>query len=168
MISSEKELEDYICNHQEEFIEKLKKIYNVKNIEFVGRQIRIGNDSIADLVYIMKPNEEYPIKELIIVELKYRELFCKDLSQIMRYITKIKEKDEYINFEDVNGCFVSFGCSDEMMDISKELEEKIKFISLECKLDFKEEKYRYSDEYLKEIELDERLKKYMIDDSEVV
>ena len=168
MINSEKELEDYICNHQEEFIEKLKNIYKVKNIKFVGRQVKIGRENIADLVYIMKPKDEYPIQELIIVELKYRKLLCKDLSQIMRYITTLKEKDEYINFEDINGCFVSFGCSDEMMDISKELEEKIKFISLECKFDFEEESYRYSDEYLKEIELDQRLKEYMVDDSEVV
>ena len=50
----------------------------------------------------------------------------------------------------------------------KESDDKIKFISLECKLNFKEESYRYSDEYLKEIQLDERLKKYMVNDSDLL
>lgn len=168
MINSEKELEDYICNNQEEFMNKLKNIYGMFAIEFIGRQIRIGRESIADLMYIARPSEEYAIQELIIVELKFRELQCRDLSQITRYICTLKEKDEYTNFDDIHGCFVSFGCSDEMMDICKEFNDKIKFISLECKLNFKEESYCYNDEYLKNVNLDDRLKKYMVNDSDLL
>ena len=166
MINSERELEDYICEHQDEFIEKLKSVFNAKNIKFVGRQIKIGNDNIADLVYVMYASVDVPIQELIIVELKYRKLMCKDLAQIARYISTISEKDEYINFENVYGCFVSFGCSEEMMDICK-LMENIKFISLECNFNYEQESYKYSEEYLKEINLDNRLKKYMIDESDI-
>ena len=49
MISSEKELEDYICDNQEEFINVLKKIYAVKNIEFIGRQIKIGKEKFGSV-----------------------------------------------------------------------------------------------------------------------
>lgn len=169
MINNERELEDYICNNQDKFIMKLKEIYDEENIEFIGRQVKIGKENIADLMYIIqKSNGVDYFKELIIVELKFRELMCRDLSQIMRYICTLKEKDEYANFDDIYGCFVSFGCSNEMMDISKELNEKIKFISLESKLDFMEENYSYSEDYLKNVELDQRLKKYMTNDSEFV
>lgn len=163
MINSEKDLEDYICNNQEKFIEKLKETYNANNIEFIGRQVKIGNDNVADLVYIMQQNNEIPIKELIIVELKFRELNCKDLAQIMRYICILEEKDQWLNFENVYGCFVSFGCSDEMKNICKK-EENIKFISIECDVNFKEENYSYKEEYINELVLDERLKKYMDND----
>ena len=124
--------------------------------------MKIGNENIADLVYLSRPNENYPIEELIIVELKFRELQCKDLSQIARYICVMQEKDEYQNFEKVYGCFVSFGCSQEMKDVTK-LYEDIKFLNIKCNIEFNEEIYHYTDEYLNEITLDDRLKEHMID-----
>lgn len=51
MINYEKDLEDYICNNQEEFINQLQEIYG-KDIKFLGRQVDIGKrENIADLVY---------------------------------------------------------------------------------------------------------------------
>ena len=160
MIQSEKDLEDYICNNQDEFISKLKDVFYSKDIEFIGRQVRIGNDNIADLVYLSRPDEQYPITELIIVELKFRELQCKDLSQIARYICVMQEKDEFQNFENIYGCFVSFGCSSEMKDVSK-LYENIKFLNIKSNIKFNEEHYVYTKEYLDNLSLDDRLKEYM-------
>jgi len=161
MISNEKELENYICNNQENFIDTLKKIYSIDEIEFVGRQVRIGNDNIADLVYYGKDNcNDNIFKSIIIVELKFRELECKDLSQLMRYICVLEEKDCYNNFDNVYGCFVSFGCSNEMKDICKK-ETNINFINIKCNIEFNEENYSYTKEYLDNLSLDDRLKKYM-------
>lgn len=160
MIKDEKELEDYICDHQEIFIKKLKEVFDYNNIEFVGRQIRIGNDNIADLIYIARIDDEIPIKDIIIVELKFRELQCKDLSQLTRYMSVLEEKDGNLSFENVYGCFVSFGCSNEMKDICKK-EEYIKFINIKCNIEFNEESYCYNEEYLNNLSIDDRLKKYM-------
>ena len=54
-VNSEKDLEDYICNNIDEFIKFLQGLYidenlNVENIEFVGRQIVVG-DSRFDLLF---------------------------------------------------------------------------------------------------------------------
>lgn len=160
MINSEKELEDYICNNQERFIRKLKEMFGYNNIVFIGRQIKIGSDNIADLVYMAEENEELAIRDLIIVELKFRKLVSKDLEQLARYMCVFEEKDNNINFECVKGCFVSFGCSDEMINISK-TQENIKFISIKSELTFNEEAYCYTDEYLENLELDNRLLEYM-------
>ena len=165
MINSEKELEDYICNNQDKFIDKLKKIYCVKDIEFIGRQIKIGQENIADLVYLLKENEEIPINNLLIVELKFRELQCKDLAQITRYMASIEEKDMNLNFENVYGCFISFGCNDEMQDVLK-YQNYIKSIELICNYDYLEESYSYTDEYLKKLKIDDRLKKHMLNSEE--
>ena len=50
MLFNERDLEDYICNNQEQFIATLKKeIYGEDcDIEFIGRQVKIGEDNIAD------------------------------------------------------------------------------------------------------------------------
>lgn len=51
MLFNERDLEDYICNNQEQFIATLKKeIYGEDcDIEFIGRQVKIGEDNIADI-----------------------------------------------------------------------------------------------------------------------
>ena len=89
MIDSEKSLEDYICNHQEKFIAILKTNMKEKDcdIKFLGRQVRLGNDNIADLIYYYEKLTTYEEIEMneriyIIVELKYRSLEPKDLVQL--------------------------------------------------------------------------------------
>lgn len=169
MITCEKDLEDYICNNQEEFIEKLKEIYNIDNIEFVGRQIKIGDDNIADLVYCF--NEEIPpepityCKNYIIVELKYRQLEPKDLSQISRYMTLLREKlaTETHKETRVLGLFTSFGCNQDMQNIQMQLLNNdfndIDFLRIESRINFVEENYSWKDEYINNLKLDERLTK---------
>lgn len=53
MILSERDLENYICENQDEFIRQLKSIYGEDNdIKFLGRQVDLGNrENIADLIY---------------------------------------------------------------------------------------------------------------------
>ena len=52
-ICCEKELENYICNHQDEFILVLKNtVYGEDcDIKFLGSQVKIGESNIADLIY---------------------------------------------------------------------------------------------------------------------
>lgn len=161
MINSEKDLEDYICENQEEFINTLKTILSIdEKINFIGRQVKLGNDNICDLLYEFEYDEKS--KNFIVVELKFRPLETKDLAQISRYISvlndKLEMKDELGIGATVYGVFVSFGLSREMMEIeSANLLNNIYFIKIEDKLFYSEERYYKKPEYIKKIELDERI-----------
>lgn len=170
MIENEKKLEDYICDHQEQFIETLKTSINDEDcdIKFLGRQVRIGKDNIADLVYyydynFLPPNGiEIRERTYIIVELKFRPLESKDLSQLARYMNILEEKisreKKYQDYETtIKGVFVSFGESKEMQDISMRNFKNISYISFKCDLTFINDDWEYTDEYLKKIKLDNRL-----------
>ena len=153
-ISCEKELEDYICNHQEDFISVLKSdIYDESyEIKFLGRQVKIGENNIADLVYYYDDiGNNGVIKNYIIVELKFRETSPKDLAQISRYMSCLKEKlnsDEKYCKNIVEGIIVSFGEDREMQEIiaNNAISEGICFISYETKVDFKSSGFWYKDE----------------------
>lgn len=170
MIENEKKLEDYICDHQEQFIETLKSSIKDEDcdIKFLGRQVRIGKDNIADLVYYYDYNFVSPngieIKErtYIIVELKFRPLESKDLSQLARYMNILEEKifheKKYQDYETtIKGVFVSFGETKEMQEISMRNFENISYINFKCDLTFFSSNWEYTDEYLDEIKLDSRL-----------
>lgn len=163
MINSEKDLEDYICENQEEFIDTLKTILGIdETINFIGRQIKLGNENICDLLYEFEYNEKD--KNFIIVELKFRELETKDLAQISRYISilndKLEMKDEFGIGATIYGVFVSFGLSREMKEVeSAHLLDFIYYIKIKQKLYYEEEKYSKNPEYIEKIELDERIEK---------
>lgn len=167
MISSERELEDYICNNQEEFIKTLKTIYTKdKDIKFLGRQVRIGNNNIADLIYYAKEETSeapFDILDIIIVELKYRKLEPKDLSQISRYMSLLYEKlqsdEKYSNYEaSIHGVFVSFGENEEMQEISINFDfDNITFIRIKSNITFEEENWCHTEQYIDNLQLDNRL-----------
>lgn len=174
MIVGEKELEDYICEHQEEFIEALKSIYGKdEDIKLLGRQVKIGESNIADLIYYYEKETEFetdskPIiineKWFIIVELKYRELVPKDLTQISRYMSALREKlvqdysDEYETF--VEGLFVSFGQDTSMQEITINFDfNDLHFLNIEENISFKPEHYIHKPEYIEKLKLDERIEK---------
>lgn len=100
MFQSERFIEDYICEHQEEFINTLKsQIYGEDtDIKFIGRQVRLGEENIIDLLYYydgVEPNSNNILvtdRHYIIIELKNRRLEPKDLAQIGRYIGVLKPK----------------------------------------------------------------------------
>lgn len=168
MIQSEKQLEDYICEHQSGFIYSLQETLAEKDIKFVGRQIKIGKDNIADLVYYydLKNNEiDETVRTFIVVELKYRELTTKDLSQIARYMSVLKEKIERENnnyIYDVIGIFVSFGLDENMQEIDIcEMCQNVYFMQIKDVLHFEREIWSHKDEYINSIELDNRLLELM-------
>ena len=169
MFSSERDLEDYICNNQDVFIKKLKELYGENNdIKFIGRQIRIGERNIADLLYYYDElDDELPFipRTYIIVELKFRNLEAKDLGQLSRYINvlydKLQSEEQYSDYEtNIKGVFVSFGSDDNVQEIimSSNL-SNIDFLRLNCKYDFCEESYSYKEEYIDNLVLDERIEK---------
>lgn len=171
MINSEKDLEDYICNHQEQFIESLKKEFYAKDcdIKFIGRQVRIGDNNIADLVYYYdKQNEDIPVidRTYIIIELKFRKLEPKDLAQISRYMSclryKLANEEKYYKYANsVEGVFVSFGEDDLMQDIiiNEAIQNDIHFLSIYEHLEFSKNNWELRDEYIDSLELDNRIDK---------
>ena len=171
MIDSEKSLEDYICNNQENFINTLKQIYGEDcDIKFVGRQIKIGVHNIADLMYfyddVYIENEiTYKKRIYIIVELKYRKLEPKDLSQLQRYMNclklKLNSNDLFSKFgNEVYGTFVSFGENEEMKEILiADNINDISYISICNNINYKVDYCSYNESYINEIELDDKIKK---------
>lgn len=177
MIQSEKDLEDYICNNQEKFIETLKNIYGEdEDIKFLGRQIKIGQNNIADLIYYFKNKEEIKDKDnnivfteenlnYIIVELKFRNLEPKDLSQLQRYINSLQSKllydNKYLKYiTEIYGVFVSLGENNEMQDIAmSDNINNISYIQIETNINYKINNWAYKDEYIKNINLDKRIEK---------
>lgn len=92
-IKNERTMEDFI-QADESFNEYIEYIYSLKNVELLGRQVRIGDGNIIDLLYKgdgNAPNND-KTKCLVIVELKLRELEMVDLAQIGRYSCVAQEQ----------------------------------------------------------------------------
>lgn len=165
-MTNERELEDYICENIESFIEKLKEIYRVNDIQFLGRQVKIGYQNIADLIFYSKENlKEFEVINYYIVELKFRKLEPKDLAQLNRYMNilenKVREKyeDKEVN---VYGIFVSTGANEEMKYILDRINSssdgnRIISIAFETKLSLEEENFWLNEDYINNLELDNRI-----------
>ena len=170
MFEYEKHLEDYICNNQDQFIEQLKNIYGEDGkYKFIGRQVNIGRDNIADLMFYSEDTELYPddteynIKTYIIVELKNRELISKDLSQLLRYknvlLEKLKKEQKENEEICIEGLFVAPGISDELKEFFINRIPEFKYLIFSMRLDFELENldYFYTKEYIENLKLDERI-----------
>lgn len=177
MINSEKELEDYICENQDDFIEKLKEIYHTKEeIKFVGRQVHIGEHNIADLIYCYNIKEKIKdekgnivydgiIKNFIIVELKFRQLRPTDLSQLSRYMTTFQDKvlsEKKFDNQTIYTCgiLVGFGLDDDMQEIEMLLSRNgnnIEFIAISSKLEYDTISYSHKEKYIENLKLDDRI-----------
>lgn len=163
MINCEKDLEDYICENQDEFINKLEEIYG-KDVKFLGRQVDIGKrENIADLVYYQESIED-DIRYLrfIIVELKFRPLAAKDLAQLGRYMILLESKlcgdVRYIDCEtSVQGLFVSYGMDNDMEIISMMDIPRISYLDIKQSLNFNKINFNYKEEYIGNLQLDKRI-----------
>ena len=181
----EKDLEDYICCNIEQFTEILENAIcvadtqvNDVNIEFVGRQVKIGK-GIADLVfkcsevtYCWSEEEQEPVEKLvdtffIVVELKKEMLMPSHYAQLTKYLNYLGEHYKCI------GCLVGFDLDSNMQDIqisnknvinqnfnnkSSNQYNYISFIKFEHTFLFNTINYSLRKEYIKEKLLDERLK----------
>ena len=174
-INSEKDLEDYICNHTKEFIRFLKELYkydniNVDKIQFVGRQIVIG-DSRLDLLFEIQEEIDDKlfevIKTYIAVELKYRKAEPKDIAQLSRYLNLLNslEGDERIGNTMVKAkeILLTTGLNNEVQDMQMYFNDytdaDIKFVHINTKIDFEEDSYYYRDDFLENMIVDNRLKR---------
>lgn len=174
-INSERDLEDYICENIEDFISFLKELYkydhiNVEKIEFVGRQVVVG-DSRFDLLFEIQEKTDDQFVEIakifIVVELKFRKAEPKDIAQLSRYLNLLNslECDERIGSILVNakGLLLTTGLSNEMQDIQMYLTDytnaDIKFVHINTKVNFEQDSYYYKDEFLENMIVDSRLKK---------
>lgn len=173
-VNSEKDLEDYICNNIDEFIKFLQGLYidenlNVENIEFVGRQIVVG-DSRFDLLFEIQEKIDDEFFEIertfIVVELKFRKAEPKDIAQLSRYLNLLKslECDKRVGstFVEVKGILLTEGLNAEMQDIQMYLNDytntDIKFVHINTNINFEEDNYSYKSEYLENMSVDKRLR----------
>lgn len=173
-INSEKDLEDYICNNIKDFINFLKKLYkreikSVDKIEFVGRQVVVG-DSRFDLLFEIqeKANDPYfdVLKTYIIVELKYRKAESKDIAQLSRYLNLLNslncDKRVGSTLVQTKGLLLTEGLNSETQDIQMYLNDHtnadIKFAHINTNVSFEQDHYYYKNEFLDNMTVDNRLK----------
>ena len=158
MLRSEEELEDYICENQDNFIQQLNNVLKIESkINFIGRQVILGKDFRCDLLYEYETNEE---KSFIVVELKNRPIEIYDLPQICRYKTVLAEKLKYKNEDmkkpNVIGVFVSFGIENGLKQVLlANILKDIYFIKIEH--NFIEDKVMLVEEYFDSVKLDKRI-----------
>lgn len=173
-INSEKDLEDYICKNIDKFIDFLKQLYrkdnvNVEKIEFVGRQIVVG-DSRFDLLFEIQEQSEDPyfeiLKTFIVVELKFRNAEVKDVAQLSRYLNLLNSLayDERIGSTLVKtkGLLLTSGLNNETQDIQMYLNDytdaDIKFAHINTNISFEQDNYYYKNDFLENMLVDSRLK----------
>ena len=176
MINSKKELEDYICEHQKEFINKIKETFNIKeDLKFVGKEINVTENDIADLVYyytIRWPEQNIEIKNYIIVELKFGTLELKNLINLTRNMNILGDKifNESKNETTIKGILVGFDLDNNMQEIQTFLnyyiekydEDKIGFITIDNNINFNIPLCKYKDEYIQNFKLDSRIGKDIV------
>ena len=177
MFNYEKELEDYICNNQENFINSLKELFFTnEKIEFIGRQIKIGNNNIVDLLYYYDekpknpPYKDYFERNFIIIELKKGEINTTHINQIARYITTLADKLSYKVCEgmiNVYGVLLGEKLNKDTEELSMFLRDyandTIKFMEYNYDLKYNSIDLSYKDEYLNQLKLDDRLEKLIGD-----
>lgn len=169
-INSERELEDYICEHIEDFINFLKSIYGEnEDIEFVGRQIVIGDSRLDLLFQIVRISEDPYInfsKTFIVVELKFRKAEPKDIAQLSKYVNLLHnlEYDKRIGQTEVfvKGLLLTAGLGNEMQEIQMYLNNytnaNIKFVTIKTNLEYELDSYSRRDEYIRNMSVDKRLR----------
>lgn len=172
-VNSEQDLENYICENQDKFIQALKEnFYANKDIKFLGRQVEIGQQNRVDLMYYYDCTNEYSkenIRNIIIVELKYRKLEPKDISQLSRYINTFRDcivseiiKNDNIDVISVDGVFVSLGQDELTQEISMYLNDQSEenlmyFMSINSEISFNYESYSHKEKYIQSLKLDRRI-----------
>lgn len=173
VINSEKDLEDYICSHIDNFITDMKKsVWKYRNVDirFVGRQVRIGGQ-IADLVFYYetteKPDEnvQWTVKNFIIVELKYRVCETKDLAQLSKYMNLFDSLQDKFGIEDdfyeihTEGILLGFDLDNNLQEIEMQMynDGNIHFMNVRQTLYFNNISYSLKEEYVKTMQVDDRI-----------
>lgn len=168
-ISSEKDLEDYICNNLEEFILFLKSILGENaEIDFLGRQIEIDGNRI-DLLFRTKwENKDITYKRytFLVVELKYRNAESKDIAQLSKYMNLIRDIGDILNEKyksddiDVMGLLLTSGLNNEVQEIQMNLDSigtnDIYFASYNTNISYSMDSYTRREEYKNKITYDNR------------
>lgn len=115
MITNEKELETHIVG-DDTFCEFIEYVHELKDVTFAGRQVHIGSENIADIVYegMTDAPEEYQKKVLIIVELKFAPLECKHFSQLGRYMSAVLDYADVTTDFIVKGILVGTGITPDV------------------------------------------------------
>ena len=171
-MQQERDIEDYICQHQDEFIKKLENIFNLSKVGFVGRQVKLGDEHIIDLLYYYDeidkgtPSGDVIYRNFIIVELKNRPLIAKDFAQLARYMSVLNNKLDLTYETVVNSClgvFVAPSIGEEVKNMLTAgwIDSDVRYITFDIKLEFHEESdsYSWKEEYIKQVELDRRITK---------
>lgn len=169
-INSEKDLEDYICNNLDEFTSFLKELYGEdEEIEFVGRQVTIGDSRLDLLFQIQGKSDIAPnsiSKTYIVIELKFRKAESKDLVQLSRYMNLLHDLEfgERVGSCEVfvKGVLLTTGLESEMQEIQMYLNDysntDITFAHIETNINYQVDNYFRKEEYIEKMSVDSRLK----------
>lgn len=171
LVNSEKDLEDYICENLDDFIKFLQSIYQEeKQIEFVGRQVVIG-DSRLDLLFQIEETfeEDYinTTKTFIVVELKFRKAEPKDIAQLSRYMNLLYDLEFDSRIGDaevfVRGLLLTTGLNEDMQEVqmylNKHEDANITFATIKSNITYLVDSYHRREEYIQKISVDSRLRK---------
>ena len=90
MITSEKELEEYVCEDGM-LCDFIKIAFDLESVSVVDNQVHIGTKNILDVMCAGLTKGENPIEKIIIVELKFSAIEPKHISQLARYMSAYAE-----------------------------------------------------------------------------
>lgn len=164
----EKDVEDYICAHQEQFIEIIKGIFKSDEASFVGRQVTLGKDHRIDLLYQLTdidkgtPVGDVSSTAFLIVELKNRELIPEDFAQIGRYLSIFDQKLDGELTQKSKGLFVAPCIGEKVKDMMTSWDwdnPLIKFVTFTTSIKFQEAdcSLGWKEDYIEKLELDSRV-----------
>ena len=166
--TSEKALENFICEDSDEFelfLQDEFSIFNLIGIQFVGRQIYLGNFILDVLYYCDVEQDDKIVRYYIVVELKNVMAKAKDLCQLSRYTGIFKdsfEKNEFFKNLDVDilkvkGYLVAPDFDQDLIDLSSSnnLTEEIELVKFVPQVTFENRSYSWKDEFIKDINFDE-------------
>lgn len=179
-IQNEKDLEDYICEHIEDFKKFLKnRVFEhddqIQNINFIGRQVNVAGNFIDLLFDSWDNGDNHPEglknRTFIVVELKYRELIVKDLAQLSRYLNILDAfYPENCSYEvsPAIGVLVGLKLDSNMQEIEICLNglnslPRIYFAEINMDITYRMAHYSFKDEFIDSLKFDQRITEIKLD-----
>ena len=166
--TSENALENFICEDSdvfELFLQDEFSRFNLIGVQFIGRQIYLGNFILDVLYYCDVEQDDKIVRYYIVVELKNVMAKAKDLCQLSRYTGILKDcfkkneffKDSDVDILKVKGYLVAPEFDQDLIDLSSSnhLTEEIEIVQFVPQVTFLKQSYAWTDEFIKDINFDE-------------
>lgn len=147
----EKDLEDFIVDNVDDFIQKIFKPEELEMITFLGRQIKIGT-KITDLLFLREIDMPNSPRGLIIVELKANALNPQHVNQLMEYISLAETKMYELDVDYVEGWLIGTEAS---ISLHYRGVDEIYFAEIKHSFEYITANYSFADSFVKELDVSE-------------